>query len=276
MFSTKNKIHFALVTCLLFSAVAGAQQKQPDQTPSSDDKQATPNSALRNRVFEIKHRQAGSLVKVLLPLGSNVKGASMNFNDEFKTISVRDFPEVIATIEEVIKRLDVLQPPPPPQPPVEFRVHVLIASNGGAETTQFPAELDDAVKQLKTTLNYKNYYLMTSQVIRYQGGTNPISNKGIAELKLSSDTPAGKNPIFYNYTMVNVRLDAAEATARVGVGQFNFSMKVPLSVGDSKIQYEDIGFQTPVNLRDGEKVVVGTTSLEDKGIIVVLSAKVLK
>ncbi len=276
MFSTKNRILFAVITALLFASVTGAQQKQSEPTSNPDDRQAAPNKDLRSRVFEIKHRDARNLLSVLMPLGSHVKGASMNYNEAFKTITVRDFPEVIATVEEVIKRLDVPQPPTPPQPPVEFRVHILIASNGGAETTQFPADLDDAIKQLKTTLNYKNYYLMTSQVLRYQGGAGNIGNKGIAELKLNADTPAGKNPIFYNYGLSNIRVETTEATARVGVNEFNFNMKVPLSVGDAKIQYEDIGFRTPVNLRDGEKVLVGTTSLEDKGIIVVLSAKVLK
>jgi hypothetical protein len=43
-----------------------------------------------------------------------------------------------------------------------------------------------------------------------------------------------------------------------------------------EIQYEHIGFNTPVSVREGEKVVVGTTSMGDKGLIVVLSAKVLR
>jgi ribosome-associated protein YbcJ (S4-like RNA binding protein) len=56
-------------------------------------------------------------------------------------------------------------------------------------------------------------------------------------------------------------------------------MRVPINVGSavkSAIQYQDVGFNTPVSVRDGEKVVVGTTTMGDKGLVVVLITKFLK
>jgi hypothetical protein len=54
---------------------------------------------------------------------------------------------------------------------------------------------------------------------------------------------------------------------------------VPLNVGNGgggpQIQYQNVGFRTPVSVREGERVVVGTTTMGDKGLIVVLSARVL-
>jgi hypothetical protein len=44
----------------------------------------------------------------------------------------------------------------------------------------------------------------------------------------------------------------------------------------NSVQYQSVGFRSPVSLRQGEKVVVGSTTMGDKGLIVVVSAKVHK
>jgi hypothetical protein len=52
-------------------------------------------------------------------------------------------------------------------------------------------------------------------------------------------------------------------------------MRVPLNLGTS-VQYQNVGFRSPVGLRQAERVVVGSTTMGDKGLVVVVSAKVLK
>jgi len=61
----------------------------------------------------------------------------------------------------------------------------------------------------------------------------------------------------------------------MAIQRFVFSLRVPLSIG-SGIQYQNVGFETPLSLREGEKVVVGTTAMGDKGLVVVVSAMMLK
>lgn len=267
-----------LVIMLLFPAAAAvAQEQQPSPAKAQDSSQAATDRALRSRVFEVKHRDPRQLVEVLMPLGSSARGSVMTSNQEFKTITVRDYPEVIATVEEAIRRLDV---PEPARPGMEFHVHILIANNNASQSSaQFPAELENVLKQLRATLNYKNYYLMTSQVIQARDqAARGVSSKGVAELRLSPDTAASKNPIFYEFSLQRLELETPASGATViQIGDFGFSMKVPLMVGpQDALQYQDIGFHTPVRLREGEKVVVGTTSMEDKGIVVVLTGTVTK
>jgi hypothetical protein len=228
----------------------------------------------KGKVFEIKHRDPDTLSNVLKPLGSGFKGATISTNNQFKTVTVRDFPENIATIEEAIKRLDT---PETPSPDIEFTVHIMIASNSDISAGELSPELTPVVRQLQSTLRYKNYVLMTSAIHRGKEGSNPASNSGIAESKLLGVTTPQGNPIFYNYSLSRIVLDALTTSPRVQVGAFQFGMRAPLVMGnDGKIQYENIGFNTPVAVREGEKVVVGTTSMGDKGLVVVLSAKVLK
>ena len=54
------------------------------------------------------------------------------------------------------------------------------------------------------------------------------------------------------------------------------SMKVPLWLGGDKIAYEEVGFRNPVTLREGERVVAGTTSIADKTVVVIISASTTK
>lgn len=279
MFAIKHRIFLTLALVLAVTCTAGAQAQRPNASASPTPDDFVTEKGFRSRVFEIRQRDPGSLLKVLIPLGSGLKGAMMTYNTDFKTITVRDFPENIAVIEEAIKRLDVAEPPQPARPNIEFHVHLLIASNSAAAPAQLPSELTDVVRQLQSTLNYKSYTLMSSQVVRYGGRLAQVSNKGVSELKLSADTPASKNPIFYDYELVNINLEeTANSSPKVQVGAFNFTMKIPIMVGGSgqTLQYEHIGFRTPVTLADGEKVVVGTTSMEDKGVIIVLTARLEK
>jgi hypothetical protein len=250
---------------------AAAQTTAPPARTSSD---YVEEKGFKGRVFEIKHRDPDTLSNVLRPLGSGFKGATISTNNQFKTVTVRDFPENIAAIEEAIKRLDT---PEAPSPDIEFTVHIMIASNSDIAGSELSPELAPVVRQLQSTLRYKNYVLMTSAIHRGKEGSSPASNSGIAESKLLGVTTPQGNPIFYNYSLSRIALDGPATSPRVQVGGFQFGMRAPLVMGnDGKIAYENIGFNTPVAVREGEKVVVGTTSMGDKGLVVVLSAKVLK
>ena len=258
----------------------GELQTQP-RPSTAQTPQASPRSpdyveekGFKGRVFDIKHRDPESLAQVLRPLGSGFKGATISANREFKILSVRDFPENIAAMDEAIKRLDT---PEARSPDIEFTVHIIIASTEGGSGGEVPSDLGPVLKQLQSTLRYKSYNLMTSAIHRGKEGLGRVENSGIAESKLLGVTTPQGNPIFFNYSLQRISLDGAAASATVQVGDFNFRMRAPVIIGSGgQIQYENIGFNTPVSVREGERVVVGTTSMGDKGLIVVVSAKVLK
>ncbi|HEX8177542.1 MAG TPA: secretin N-terminal domain-containing protein [Pyrinomonadaceae bacterium] len=272
MFSIKQIKLAVIVLCLAMSSTA-LGQGTPQSQPSPESPVA--RAGLRNRVFEIRHRDPENLLAVIRLLGSGAGGANMSVNNEFNTITVRDFPENIATIEEAIRRLDT---PVPPTPGIEFHVHILIATNTAAATPNpFPLEVSDVVRQLQATLNYKNYSLMTSAVLRSKEGSTGISNKGVADFKLMTSGPASNSPIFYEYTARQIKIDGTTpSTATIQIGAFNFNMRIPVEVTTGQIQFERVGFETPVSMREGEKVVVGTTTMQDKGLIVVLTARIIK
>lgn len=272
MLSIRRRIFLGLALVLAAAPAALAQKPQEQSAPKPEDNYVT-SRMFQSRVFDIKNRDPINLARVLGPLTSGFKGAVALPNPEFRTITVRDFPENIAVIEEAIRRLDT---PEPARAAVEFRVHMLIASNDAAASNSYPAELSDVVKQLQSTLGYKNFSLMGSQVVRSKEGPEAVTNKGVADLRLANDTPASKNPVFYNYAIRSVSLAGAGAQTGISIDEFLMDMSVPVSVGSGQIQYQNVGFKNPVTLRQGERVVAGTTSIADKSVIVVISASTMK
>ena len=250
-----------VIAMLLVTTAAFAQEKKAEPEYNT-------NKDFKNKVFEIKNRDPRSLAQTVRLLGSGFKGADISMSSELKTITVRDFPENVAAIEEAIKRLDR---PSEVSPDAELRVWVLIGSKSAMPGAPLPDELAPVVKQLQSTLRYSHYGLMTAAVQRTKAG-DIVTGSGVAEPTLLGMTANEERPIFYNYRSRDVRFTAGERPS-VELSNFSFSMRVPVSIGNS-VSYESVGFETSVSLRDKEKVVIGTTTMRDKALIVVLTATI--
>src|SRR5690242_9987259 len=103
---TRLSAAMLLTATLAITAIAQAQTP----TPAPSDNYVT-NSGFKNRVFEVHNRMPEELVPVVRLLTSGFKGAQLSASNEFRTITVRDFPENIAAVEEALKRLDKLEAP---------------------------------------------------------------------------------------------------------------------------------------------------------------------
>jgi len=269
----KKNILAALALSLIFVPASLAQPADARTTPKPEDNYVT-EKGFKSKVFDVKHRDANSLASVLRQLGSGFKGASVTASSEFKTLTVRDFPENLATIEEALKRLDV---PSTPRPNIELHMRVLIASNSSNYVTppsaELPADLKDVVKQLRETLSYRNYELATSVVQRLTETRMSLRGKGTMEIsRASSATGPGVVTLPYEYFVNQVSLGAIEAGGPiVQISDFIFSTGVTSGSGiDNRTQVE-----TALNLRDGEKVVVGTATFGDRALVIVLTAKLV-
>jgi len=252
-------------------SAAASCQAQGQSSPAPADNYVT-NTGFKNRVFEVRNRMPEDLVPVIRLLTSGFKGAQLAASNEFRTITVRDFPENIAAIEEAIKRLDT---PEVARPNIELRMHVLLASNKEGTPSQYPADLKDVIRELQTTLNFKDYSLLTSivQRTRESRGTRAgyLEGRGSAEVAWPSNSGAGgeeKRISNYQFFANSIALTSTPAGAvEIQLGDFIFSLSVPGT---------EARIRSDVKMRDGEKVVVGTAGFNDKALIVVMTAKVIK
>jgi hypothetical protein len=266
---------------LVFAQSPGEQKEeqkkeQKDEAPSPADLKR-----FSVKLFEVKYRDPASLNQAVMALGSGAKGSVIMPNQNLRTLTVRDFPENIAAIEQALQRLDV---PEKPNPPVslEFQLHLIAASMTPSEKPTLPKNLEPVLEQLKSTLKFTNYRYVSSAL-------NRVSDRGKVESSGVTGslfpTPAGvannpDNPSFYNYSLSRVIL-TQDVTGKdsVLIDQFKFGVSVPIRVGSGgAIQYRDIGIITPLSLREGEIAVVGTANIggSDEAIIVVISVKKAK
>lgn len=252
------------ITVLLLAALTAFAQEAKKEEEYNTVRE------FRNRVFTVQNREPNAIASAVKLLGSGFKGAGISVNNDLRTITVRDFPENVAAIEEAIKRLDQLGPA---EPNLELKISVLIGSKTPLGAAAVPDELAPVVKQLQSTLSYAHYGVMTSTVHRTKTG-NGIEGSGVAEPTLLGMTADQSRPIFYSYKLQGVKLGGAADRPTFEVDRFDFSMRVPLELGTGSVQYQSVGFQTPVSLRQGEKVVIGTTTMRDKALVVVVTAKV--
>jgi len=224
------------------------------------------NKDYKNKVFTIQHRDPRIIISAVKLLGSGFKGADLSMNEELRTITVRDFPENIAAIEEAIGRLDR---PAAAAPDIELKISVLIGSKAPLANAPAPDELAPVIKQLQSTLSYPHYGLLTTTVHRSKSGIG-IEGSGVAESTLLGMKAADSRPILYTYKLRGITV----GEEKVDIGNFQFSMRVPIDVGAGSIQYQPVGFETPVAVKQGERVVIGTTTMNDKALVVVVTAKV--
>jgi type II secretory pathway component GspD/PulD (secretin) len=255
--------HAFAVLLLAFVFISVSPAQQPSATPAPSDNYVT-SSGFKNRVFEVKYRDPNSLANVLSRLTSGFKGAGITPNAEFKTLTVRDFPENLATIEEALKRLDV---PGVPHPNIELHMHVLLASNAGGSDSNVPAELKDVLAELRGTLNYKNYELAASVVQRLTETSSVLQGNGTAEVPSGNSGVANLSMPYEYYIRSVSLLPNPNGVQSFQIADFAFT---------GSTDKDRARIQTALNLRDGEKVVVGTATIRNRALIVVLSAKLLK
>jgi len=267
----------ALTLASLLASTLAAQTPSPAPAPQA--KEAEPDlatlRAMKSKVFVVQHRDSYHLMMSLDGLGSGAKGAQMRWakqDDGPSTITVRDFPENLASIEEAIKRLDVPSASRKAAD-VELIVHVLFASKAPVAEADLPGDLREVVKQLKGTLAYRGYTLAASFVQRVSvNGDRIIQGHGQLEGNALAAGSA-KEPTLLNMDWESNRGVSLESTdggtARYFLRKFQFKLWERRGTGSENLAQ----LETDITLKDGEKVVVGTSVVKDRGLIVVLSAR---
>jgi hypothetical protein len=221
-----------------------------------------PAAGMKARVFEVKHQEPEGLVRPLEPLLSGAKGARINSSNSLRTITVRDFPENLAAIEQALRRLDV---PTPPKPDIEIRLRILIATPTGEGNV--PADLANVVRQLQANLNYKGYYQIAPISARVRAGQG---TSGRGETRLEPPLSDEPTTAHYSYGVEQVQLVPGGA----GGAQVIQLRKLKFELDGKHLGEAEVS--TGVSLTEGEKVVVGTGTLKSRAMIVVVFVKVLR
>jgi hypothetical protein len=210
-----------------------------------------------------------------------VGGVVIHANDALKAIVIRGKAADVATLEQTIRELDTASTSAASRN-VELMVY-LVSGSSTMPPSSTPAEklavLAPVVKQLRAIFPYSDYLLLSTMLLRSGEGTSTSSN-GL--LKSFQNAPAIPPTIYsIGYDSATVSPEAASPT--IHLERFHFSTRIAIGTGPqvgtiTQFQNFDIGIQTHVDLREGQKVVVGKANIEstDSAIFVILSAKLVQ
>jgi hypothetical protein len=183
---------------------------------------------------------------------------------------VRDFPANLASIEAAIQRLDVPALAQQSQD-VELQVQVLFASRQATADTGLPNGLASVLKGLHATLGYRSYALAATFSQRVGlNGDRAIQGRSVIEgSALGLGTAKEPHILRLDWELnQGITLQASEdGPAAFAMPRFQFLLN------DRATHLDVASLDTGLALKEGEHVVVGTSTVNDHGVIVVVSAK---
>jgi hypothetical protein len=256
-------IYFLSGLALPSSAQGQPEQQKPAKAELEKAQPIPDKQGLIQKIFEIKYADIAQLADVLRFF------ASIQANRELRVIGVRGSPEVMATIEDAIKRFDV---PPAPAKNIDLTAYLLIAS-AQATSGSIPAELDGVIKQLKGVFKYQGFRLLDTVVVRgrngWQGELNGVAPRNADEVNVP--------PTLYQFRFDSARITSDNSDRMIRIDGLKLGARVPIKQDNNNWTYIDTGINTNIDAREGQKVVVGKATIggSDSALFLVLTAKVV-
>ena len=226
------------------------------------------------KIIQLKNTDAGSVNSLLqvFPVQVRFPGTAS------RTIAVSGSPEAIATVEEALKKLDV---PPPAQKNIELTVYMITAGEDGGAPTKMPSELEPVVKQLRGLFPYPSYQLLESFQMRMREDSG-AETSGIAPAPLQGQPYSTGPKTMYQCKIGQAHITAGDKGNVIRLDRVNLGLRIPMpttmSSNSAQFTYNDVGVNTGIDVREGQKVVVGkanVTGAERSAFIFVVTAKVV-
>lgn len=227
------------------------------------------------KVVRVHNAIPEKIARVLAP-GSPIMVTSDNM---LGVVVLKGTPEDIATAEQTIKELDVPSAAVSTANDIELIVYLIGGSNSSAVTSDTNlGAVQPVVKQLSAIFPYKSYELLSTMLLRSQQGKEARSS-GVMNYKLSPEVSQHAATYGINYDSASVSSDRSKAVIHLEGFRFNAKMGIAASTIQNTTQYQivDIGTKSDVDLREGQKVVIGKTDVANDGsaIFIVLTAKLV-
>jgi len=265
-------IRTALLAFLLLVGVGiHAQEGKPQEAQAQPKVKtdARPPQRESGRVFKVEFADVDQVAE-LLKTFCYVKADS-----KLRVIAARGTEEELAAVETALQKLDM---PPVLGRDVEVTGYIVAASPKPGLKDGIPKEIESAVAQLGQVLSFKSFALVDSIVIRTrEGGT------GQTEGTLKLDGAKGGD---YKLVLDAVRIvSKPDLPSIIRIDGIKFWATAPVFwetvEGGDKKSYKILSrakIETDVSMKEGQKVIVGKTSMEgvEGSLVLILTAKVLE
>ena len=251
---------------ILFALLLIALPLAAQEAKKEDQKSNAPSASPRvQKLFLLKYADPGHVASLL-----GVFNVSVRPDSEMHALAVETTPgPTMAAIEEAIQRLDV---PSVASKNIEMTAYLLIGGeSAGTEPTATPKELDSVVAQLKNAFAFKSYRLLDVLALRTRVGQRASTNSVGRPMQIGTNSMS--SPIT-QFRINSAGIGSDETTVRID--SLNLSIRIPVRSGsENQISFSDVGLQADVDIKQGQKVVIGRVSVAESALFVVLTAQVV-
>lgn len=225
------------------------------------------------KVFDIKYGSVSQIVDLLAFYPARIRGQA-----DLRAIAVGTESEAtMQAIEEAIKHYDVPRAGGASARNIELTVYLMLAGNEVKVGDAVPLELEPVVKQLKTVFGYKDFQLLDTMLLRNREG---LRGEAGGVINIDVPNPGTAVPVTrYDVDYQNATVTAGDKGNLIRIDNFRLNAKFPYAVSTqtnmTQFQFIDVGLRTNLDVREGQKVVVGKSKVDNLGraLIVVLTAK---
>jgi hypothetical protein len=254
-----KRLVFAL---LLIALPLAAQEAQPKK---DDQKSNAPSFSPRiQKLFLLKYADPTHVANLL-----GVFNASVRPDSDMHALAVETTSEAtMQAIEEAIQRLDV---PSAASKNIEMTAYLLIGGEtAGTEPSAMPKELDSVVAQLKNAFAFKSYRLLDILALRTRVGQAASTTSSGRGTKSGDNTPLVRT----QFRIASAGIGSDETTIRIDKLSLDSNIPMPAGVG-GQFFTSNVGLQADVDIKQGQKVVIGRVSVAESALFVVLTAQVV-
>jgi hypothetical protein len=248
-----------LLLALLLMALPLAAQEAKKEDQKNDAQPAPPRI---QKLFLLKYADPAHVANLLGVFNTPIRPDS-----EMHALAVEATRPSMAAIEEAIQRLDVASAG---SKNIEMTAYLLIGGEtAGTEPGAMPKELDSVVAQLKNAFAFKSYRLLDILALRTRVGQRASNSSVGRPIQMGTGSPS---PIT-QFRINSAGIGSDETTVRID--GLNLSSRVPVQTSPGQITFQDVGLQADVDIKQGQKVVIGRVSVAESALFVVLTAQVV-
>ncbi len=246
-----------LSATLCFFPPTPAMAEEPAQE-ESEQEPADP-SQVRTVIKRTKHVDVRELQKILSLLGLRIR-----LKEDINAIVLSGSDSDVDSALRLIEALDV---PAEPGPTVQLTAYVIAASKDAEDAIGITEGLAPVVDQLRHLFGYRGFELLDNVFLRVRDTRGGRVEGGIV---LGGED---QNRAAYQLTFRRVEImSTEEAQRRVLIDGLNFELN-----GTRNGETQRVFFQTDVEIREGQKAVVGKSTPRgtDDTLVLILEAQVL-
>jgi hypothetical protein len=257
----KACVHLCVLTLVAIPVIA--QETETAQAPP----QTATSEKLVTRIFPVEYADVRDLGRVLMIFGGRVQP-----EPELGVIGWTGPESLLPAVEAAIASLDKA---PTPEPNVELTVYFLLATKGDAAASALPPGLDGVAAQLREVFGFETVRVLETNAMQVRNGSrgelNGILPQGPGEI--------GEARYEFGFNRLQVTEDAAGRSIRLDMLRANVATPTKVVVdGQPTTRMMDTGIRTDIDLREGQKAVIGKTTLKGgtETVLVVVTATIVE